>query len=65
MIALFSNPTDYLGNVLEELGIGLSEELQQILKLLRLAPEEYQSKSAGFPPKLVAAIRQIRKLQSL
>lgn len=56
--------SDYLGNVLEELGIGLTDNLQHILHLLRLSSDEYQAKSVGYPPKLVAAIRQIRKLLS-
>ncbi|XKL64088.1 hypothetical protein PGB90_004174 [Kerria lacca] len=55
----------YFGNVLEELGMRLTENLQHILSLLCLTSDEYQLKSIGFPPKLVAAIRQIRKIPSM
>ncbi|XP_065220959.1 conserved oligomeric Golgi complex subunit 7 [Planococcus citri] len=55
---------NYLGNVLEELGIGLTENLQNILSLLRFSAEEYHSRSVGVSPKLVAAIRQMRKIPS-
>lgn len=60
----FVSSADYLGNVLEELGLGLAENLQSILSLFRLAADEYQTKCVGFPPKLVAAVRQIRKIPS-
>ncbi|XP_067003846.1 conserved oligomeric Golgi complex subunit 7 [Anabrus simplex] len=55
---------DYLGNVLEDLGLSLSEPLQQVGALLRLSAEEYQSKSSGCAPRLVAAVRQMRNLTS-
>ncbi|KAJ9592818.1 hypothetical protein L9F63_015509, partial [Diploptera punctata] len=55
---------DYLGNVLEDLGLALSEHLQQVSTLLRLSSEEYQSKSSGCSPRLVAAVRQMRNITS-
>ncbi|PSN54981.1 Conserved oligomeric Golgi complex subunit 7 [Blattella germanica] len=55
---------DYLGNVLEDLGLSLSEHLQQVSTLLRLSPEEYQTKSSGCSPRLVAAVRQMRNITS-
>jgi len=55
---------DYLGNVLEDLGLSLSEHLQQISVLLRLSPEEYHTKSSGCSPRLVAAVRQMRNITS-
>ncbi|PNF30976.1 Conserved oligomeric Golgi complex subunit 7 [Cryptotermes secundus] len=55
---------DYLGNVLEDLGLSLSDHLQQVSTLLRLSPEEYQTKSSGCSPRLVAAVRQMRNITS-
>ncbi|KDR16116.1 conserved oligomeric Golgi complex subunit 7 isoform X3 [Zootermopsis nevadensis] len=55
---------DYLGNVLEDLGLSLSEHLQQVSTLLRLSPQEYQTKSSGCSPRLVAAVRQMRNITS-
>nr|CAD7198705.1 unnamed protein product [Timema douglasi] len=55
---------DYLGNVLEDLGLSLSEHLQQVTTLLRLSSEEYQIKSSGCSPRLVAAVRQMRNITS-
>lgn len=52
----------YLGNVLEDLGFGLTETLQQVSTLLRLSPETYQTQSAGCSAKLVAAVRQMRNI---
>lgn len=53
---------DYLGNVLEDLGLGLSDQLSQLSALLRIPAEEYQSQSSGCQPKLVAAVRQMREI---
>ncbi|XP_069687139.1 conserved oligomeric Golgi complex subunit 7 isoform X2 [Periplaneta americana] len=55
---------DYLGNVLEDLGLTLPEHLQQLSMLLRLTPDEYQTKSSGCSPRLVAAVRQMRNITS-
>ncbi|XP_043271141.1 conserved oligomeric Golgi complex subunit 7 isoform X2 [Venturia canescens] len=55
---------DYLGNVLEELGLSLSEHLQHMKMLLRLTPEDYQSGSSGCNPRVVAAVRQMRNIAS-
>jgi len=49
---------------LEDLGLSLSEHLQQVSALLRLSPEEYQTKSSGCSPRLVAAVRQMRNITS-
>lgn len=56
--------TEYLGSVLEELGLTLNSHLQQIAALLRAPSENYLSLSAGCDPKLVTAIRQMRNLIS-
>lgn len=55
---------DYLGNVLEELGLCLSENLQHMSLLLRLQPEDYQSGSSGCNARVVAAVRQMRNITS-
>ncbi|XP_046623336.1 conserved oligomeric Golgi complex subunit 7 [Neodiprion virginianus] len=55
---------DYLGNILEELGLSLTEQLQQMSILLRLSPEDYQSGSSGCNARVVAAIRQMRNITS-
>ncbi|GLH07427.1 Conserved oligomeric Golgi complex subunit 7 [Gryllus bimaculatus] len=55
---------DYLGNVLEDLGLALSEPLAQLALLLRVNPSEYHSKSSGSAPRLVAAVRQMRNITS-
>ncbi|KAL7290045.1 hypothetical protein TKK_0015774 [Trichogramma kaykai] len=55
---------DYLGNVLEELGHSLSENLQQMAILLRLSPDAYQAGSSGCNPRVVAAVRQMRNITS-
>lgn len=56
------NIVDYLGNVLEELGLSLSENLQHMSLLLRLSPEDYQNSSSGCNARLVAAVRQMRNI---
>lgn len=56
--------TDYLGNVLEELGLSLTENLQQMSQLLRLSPEDYQNGTSGCNARVVAAVRQMRNITS-
>lgn len=56
---------EYLGSVLEELGLGLGTRLQQTVTLLRAAPENYLSLGAGCDPKLVTGIRQMRNIVSM
>lgn len=55
---------DYLGNVLEELGLPLSENLQHMSLLLRLPTEDYQNGSSGCNARVVAAVRQMRRITS-
>lgn len=55
---------DYLGSVIEELGLSLSVNLQQTVTLLRAPIENYLEVSAGCDPRLVTAIRQVRKIVS-
>lgn len=55
---------DYLGNVLEELGLSLSENLQQMSMLLRLPADDYHSGTSGCNPRIVAAVRQMRNIAS-
>ena len=60
----FSLSLDYLGNVLEDLGLSLSDQLSQLTTLLRIPADDYQAQSSGCQPKLVAAVRQMRELTS-
>ena len=53
---------DYLGNVLEDLGLSLSDQLSQLSTLLRIPADDYQAQSSGCLPKLVAAVRQMREI---
>ncbi|CAD6245186.1 GSCOCG00013571001-RA-CDS [Cotesia congregata] len=55
---------DYLGNILEELGLKLTDNLSAVALLLRLSPEEYLEGSVGFNPRIVAAVRQMRNIPS-
>lgn len=55
---------EYLGSVLEELGLSLSKNLQQMITLLRAPADNYLTLSAGCNPRLVAAVRQMRKIMS-
>ncbi|GJQ81597.1 Cog7 [Trypoxylus dichotomus] len=54
----------YLGNVLEDLGLALTDTLRQLITLLRLPADQYQSQSSGCSARYVAAIRQMRNIQS-
>uniref|UniRef100_A0A6P7F1E8 Conserved oligomeric Golgi complex subunit 7 n=1 Tax=Diabrotica virgifera virgifera TaxID=50390 RepID=A0A6P7F1E8_DIAVI len=54
----------YLQNILEELGLSLSENLQQLTILLKLPTEQYQAQSTGCSARLVAAVRQMRNIKS-
>lgn len=56
---------DYLGSVLEELGLTLNIRLQHTVVLLRAPADNYLALSAGFDPRLVTAIRQLRSLVSV
>ncbi|XP_055839979.1 conserved oligomeric Golgi complex subunit 7 [Episyrphus balteatus] len=55
---------EYLGNVVEELGLSITLQLSQILNLLKASPENYLSSSAGCEPRLVTAVRQMRNIIS-
>ncbi|XP_074109014.1 conserved oligomeric Golgi complex subunit 7 [Cotesia typhae] len=55
---------NYLGNILEELGLKLTDNLNAVALLLRLNPEEYLEGSVGFNPRIVAAVRQMRNIPS-
>lgn len=63
MVILYFSP-DYLGNVLEDLGLNLSDQLSQLSTLLRIPADDYQAQSSGCQPKLVAAVRQMREITS-
>ncbi|XP_050421555.1 conserved oligomeric Golgi complex subunit 7 [Adelges cooleyi] len=55
---------EYLGYVLEELGVKLNDTTKQIMNLLRLQNEEYTMKSSSVAaPKVVAVIAKIRNIK--
>ncbi|RZC34964.1 conserved oligomeric Golgi complex subunit 7 [Asbolus verrucosus] len=54
----------YLNNVLQDLGISLSENLQQLALLLKLPTDQYHSGSTGCSARYVAAVRQMRNITS-
>ncbi|KAB0789984.1 hypothetical protein PPYR_15730 [Photinus pyralis] len=55
----------YLANVLEDLGLHLSDTLKQLITLLKLPADQYQTQSSGYSARYVAAIRQIRNITSI
>ncbi|KAL1505928.1 hypothetical protein ABEB36_005376 [Hypothenemus hampei] len=55
---------NYLNNVLQDLGISMAENLQQLQALLKIPADQYLVQSIGYPVKYVAAIRQIRNITS-
>uniref|UniRef100_U5EWI3 Conserved oligomeric Golgi complex subunit 7 n=1 Tax=Corethrella appendiculata TaxID=1370023 RepID=U5EWI3_9DIPT len=55
---------EYLGSVLEELGLTLNTHLNQTAQLLRAPNEKYLQLSSGCDPRLVTFIRQIRNIPS-
>lgn len=59
-----SHDINYLRNVLQDLGIPLSENLDQLSSLLKIPADQYQNQSLGCSAKYVAAIRQIRNITS-
>ncbi len=61
MLNLFFK-TDYLGDILEDLGHPLSDNLQSVLMLLKLPAKDFWVQSTGCPQKLVTTIRQMRNL---
>ncbi|KAK9508413.1 hypothetical protein O3M35_005979 [Rhynocoris fuscipes] len=59
-----STDIGYLGNVLEDLGFGLTDTLSQIAFLLKIPAESYHIQSAGRSAKLVSMVRQMRNITS-
>lgn len=57
-----STDIEYLGSVLEELGLTISSQLKQIAQLLKIKGENYLSVSSGIDARLVARIRQMRNI---
>lgn len=55
---------EYLGYVLEELGVKLNETIRQIMNLLRLESDEYTMKASSVAAsKVVAVIAKIRNIR--
>lgn len=57
-----STDIEYLGSVLEELGITLVSQLKHIAQLLKVKQQNYLSLNIGADHKLIAAIRQMRNI---
>ncbi|XP_066248690.1 conserved oligomeric Golgi complex subunit 7 [Euwallacea similis] len=55
---------NYLNNVLQDLGVSISENLRQISALLKIPSDQYQVQSLGYSAKYVSTIRQIRNITS-
>lgn len=55
---------EYLGSVLDELGLSLTQHLQQMILLFRAPADKYLALSVGCDPRLVTTIRQMRKIVS-
>lgn len=55
--------SEYLGYVLEELGVKLNDITRQIMNLLRLESDEYIMKSSSIAPSKVAAV--IAKIRNI
>lgn len=56
--------SEYLGYVLEELGVKLNDTTRQIMNLLRLESDEYIMKSSLIgTSKVVAVIAKIRNIR--
>lgn len=55
---------EYLGSVLDELGLSSTQNLQQMITLLRAPADNYLALSVGCDPRLVTTIRQMRKILS-
>lgn len=53
---------EYLGSVLEEIGLTLSSHLKQTVQLLKVKPQNYRAASSGVDPKINASIRQMRNI---
>ncbi|XP_018329117.1 conserved oligomeric Golgi complex subunit 7 isoform X2 [Agrilus planipennis] len=59
-----SHDIGYLANVLEDLGVSVTEDLKQLSNLLKLPSDVYQTQSSGYMAKYVAAVRQMRNITS-
>ena len=55
---------EYFGNVLDDIGVQMHANLKALVNLLRLGQEEFYEKSAGFPPRVVAAVRHMRGISA-
>jgi len=53
---------DYLTNVLEDLGLSPTDQLMEVLKLLKASPADFETLSEGGTPSVVAAIQAMRNI---
>ena len=55
--------SDYLVNVLDDLGLQSSDNVKEIVTLLQTSQEEYSDVSEKLPQRVVSAIASMRSLQ--
>lgn len=55
-------PTDYICNILEDLGVSSCEPLDKLNTLLKATPEQYWKVAPGNNPRHIAAVRQMRNI---
>lgn len=55
-------PTDYLVNVMDALGLQPSRTLQHVGTLLKTKPEDYRQVSKGLPRRLTATVAAMRSV---
>ncbi len=55
--------TEYLCNVMEDLGLAPSESLAGLGDLLKMDPKLLKSGPEGYPAPLVAAVKEMRKVK--
>jgi hypothetical protein len=53
---------EYFGNVLDDIGVQMHVNLRALIHLLRLKPEEFFEKGAGYPHRVIAAVRHMRSI---
>lgn len=60
---LFFFPTEYLTNVLDDLGLQTSETLTQIDTLLKAKPEDFSDKAEVMPQRISHTIASMRGIE--
>ncbi|XP_022909528.1 conserved oligomeric Golgi complex subunit 7 [Onthophagus taurus] len=55
---------NYLGDILKDFNLNLTENLKQLMSLLKIPVDQYLQQSAGYTARYVATIRQMRNIKS-